>query len=219
LCAPTSSATEAISDEFISRFWDTADRATSADVRALFARILALECTKPGSFSASTLNLLSVLHPEVARKFERLCCMSFGFSDFDFVVLSMPHSDAPSKRHNSLGGSTGRNGEQLLEFDIGPQDLLEMRTVGLTRSMPREEYPNLAAFFQLSSVDFSGQRLAMRVREGAPKEPGFSIEDATNAISLTRSGSELRSILALRPFVPYLKKLVEVMNNAGVTLS
>ena len=219
LAPPAEEATGTISDDFISHFWNTADRVSSSDVRALFARILAKESLMPGSFSATTLNLLSILHPELARKFETFCCMSFGFADFDFVVISMPHGNAPSRNTNSIGPPKGGNGEQLSKYGVGPQDLLELRAIGLTRSFPGEEYPNLARFFELTSVEFAGERMTLRIRDGAPKEPGFSIADATNSISLTRSGSELRSILSLKPCDGYRDRLIEVMDNSRITLS
>lgn len=206
-----------ISQEFASFFWNAADRATTADVRELFAKILAKESIAPGSYSASTLNLLAILPPALARTFESLCRMSFGFNGFNFVVISSVDAQSPATKENSVG-ITRKNGEQLLEFGIDPQDLLDMRAAALTRSLPGEEYPNLQGFFAQHSVELAGRRMRMELLEGAPKEPGFSVSDATNVISLTRAGSELRTLLSLEPNPEYEARIVRTFANARIRL-
>ena len=75
-----SSGTETtISDDFLFHFWEAADSVSHAELREIFAKILANEIMSPGKFSAATLNMLPTFHPDLARTFEKLCNMSFLF--------------------------------------------------------------------------------------------------------------------------------------------
>lgn len=211
---PEQNETEPISNDFLSHYWTTADRISSRGVQEIFAKILAREISRPGSFSASTLNILAILHPEMAQKFERFCCMTFSFKGLDFVIIDMPHATSLNTKPNSVSTS-GRKHEQLTEFGLTREDLLELRSIGLIRSMPEDEYPNLEGFFQSTSVELARRRVLFDLQRDAPKE---QLTNAIGVISLTRSGSELRSVISLAPYGPYRERLVGVMNIAAVTM-
>lgn len=204
-----------VSDEFLTHFWTTADTISQDQMREVFARILAREIRSPGSFSASTLNLLATLHPHLAEKFVLLCSMTCSFNGFVFVIIAMPHADGPHTIANALGTST-RIGEQLADYGLTREDLLDMRSASLIRSLPEEEYPTLDTFFAAPSVDFAGDRATFEVGSKAREHAGLAIVASTNVISLTNSGGELRAILDLRPDPTYAEALKVVMDKAGV---
>jgi Protein of unknown function (DUF2806) len=145
----------AISDEFLRHFWTVADTISQDRMREVFARILAREIRKANSFSASTLNLLATLHPQIAEKFALLCSMTFSFNGFVFVIVSMPHAQSPNTIAHSLGTSK-TIGEQLTDFGLTREDLLDLRSSNLIRSLPEEEYPDLKSFFVTPNVNFAG---------------------------------------------------------------
>lgn len=207
-----------ISDEFLSHFWQTADSVSQAELREIFARILANEIASPGSFSAATLNLLTTLHPHLARKFETFCTMTFQFGGLSFAITSMPHGGAPSTKVNFVSSSTTK-GESLIDFGLTREDLHDLRSIGLIRSTGGEEYPDLSDFFLASGVKFAGNKAHFSIGPDAPREDGFSITDATDVISLTPTGSELRSVITLTPNPQYARKLIEVMQMAKVTMT
>ncbi|WP_352552007.1 DUF2806 domain-containing protein [Mesorhizobium australicum] len=146
-----------MSPDFLQHFWDTADRLSRSELREIFARILAREIVSPDNFSASTLNLLATLHPRNAQKFEELCRMTFNIPDLSFVIVSLPkHEKGPL---NQLGTKpSGRIGEYIDEFGITREDLLDLQSIGLTRSSGEQEYPQLHKLYRSHlHVEFAGR--------------------------------------------------------------
>ena len=214
----TAGEEQIISDEFLSHYWDVADRISNARMREIFAQILAKEVASPGGFSASTMNLLSTLHPDLAQKFDLLCSMTFSFEGMDFVIISVPHAQNPNTTGNSVGWASNIMGQQLSEFGLPREELLELRSAGLIRSMPEEEYPNLTRFYEAPQVDFAGVKVRFKIRPGAPAESGASAPDATNVVSLTRTGSEIRRILKPTPHSDYKARIREVMTTGRISM-
>lgn len=212
-------ATMQMDEGFLSHFWDVAASISEVHMQDLFASILAGEIVSPGKFSAATINLLPTLHPALAKKFESFCNMSFKFDNLAFVMIGMPHGEKPTTGYNSLG--TNRvMGEQLAEYGLTREDLLELRSVGLTRSMPEEEYPDLSDFYATGRVEFGGEWVQCRIGADAPLSqegvPGTA--HATNVISLTRIGFELRQVLTLEQHGKYRNDLEEIMKIAKVVM-
>lgn len=209
---------EVISDDFLNHFWNIADRVPEDDLRKTYSRILAKEIVSPGSFSPSTIHLLTTLHPEIAVKFELFCSMSFSIPGIDFVIAHMPHHKQPNST-NSVGIS-GTRGEELSEFGITREDLLELRSTSLIRSMPEEEYPDLTQIYEMPSIEFAGINVRLNLLNKNIENINCDARKSTNIVSLTRTGSELRRILSLKPHPNYKKKLLfEVMDKAGVEVA
>jgi hypothetical protein len=208
----------AVTDAFLNHFWTTADALSQDEMREVFDRTLAREIRSPGSFSASTLNLLTTLHPQIAMKFSLLCAMTFAFKGLVFVIVAMPHADGPNTIAHALGTSR-KIGEQLTDFGLAREDLLDLRSAGLIRSLPEEEYPDLTAFFEASTVDFSGALVTFEVGPAARERAGLAIVTSTNVVSFTRAGAELRSILPLNPDPRYAEALKALKLGAGVRFS
>jgi len=217
---PRNNPEENISEEFLEQFWSIADQITLKEVRQTFARVLAREILVPSSISPSTLQTLLTLHPLIAKKFELLCSMSFSSGEMDMVVISMPDKNNPSTRPNSISKNNKvKVGDQLLEFGLSREDLLELRSAGLTRSMPEEEYPDLNKFIHSKKITYAGKQVFIQNHQPQALWESYSISGSTNVISLTYMGSELRKILDLTPHEIYTDKLVNsVMKNAGVEL-
>jgi len=217
---PRNNPKETISEEFLEQFWSIADQVTFKEMRQIFARVLAREILTPNTISPSTLQTLLSLHPLIAKKFELLCNMSFSSGEMDIVVIAMPDKNNPSTRANSISSTNKvRAGDQLLEFGVSREDLLELRSAGLIRSMPGEEYPDLSKFIHSNEVTYAGKKVF--IQNGQPQAlwESHPISGSTNVISLTYIGSELRKIIDLTPHEIYTDKLVNfVMKNAGVEL-
>lgn len=123
-------------------------------------------------------------------------------------MISMPNG-------SSLG-SSGKKGEQLTEFGISSEDLLDLRSEGLIRSLPEEEYPDLTDFLEAPTVEFAGWNAGFRVTPD-PKQATLS-RGRVNVVSLTRPGMELRPILELSPHPQYTDALSRLMQSSGVKL-
>lgn len=72
-----SAETEALEDDWINVFSDFAGNASSDRLRKLWGQILAGEVRKPGSFSLTTLRVISELDREIAIAFEEVVRLQF----------------------------------------------------------------------------------------------------------------------------------------------
>jgi hypothetical protein len=151
----------------------------------------------------------------LAAKFVLLCSMTFSFNGLVFVIVAMPHADGPNSIGNALGTSR-KIGEQLTDFGLTREDLLDLRSASLIRSLPEEEYPTLGGFFEAPGVDFAGARGTFEVGSKARDQAELAIVASTNVISLTSAGAELRAILELKPEPTYAEALKVLMEGAGV---
>jgi hypothetical protein len=144
--------------------------------------------------------------------------MSFSSGEMDMVILSMPDKKKPSTRPNNIS-ENNKKGEELLEYGLSREDLLELRSAGLTRSMSEEEYPDLSKFINSKEVTYAGRPVLIQNSQPEALRKSHPISGSTNVISLTYMGSELRKILDLTANDSYTDKLVNsVMKNAGVEL-
>jgi hypothetical protein len=64
---PPAAETIGPSDEFLDNFEELAENANTTDLRAWFAKILAGECRKPGSYSKTTLNVMRLMDSNLAN--------------------------------------------------------------------------------------------------------------------------------------------------------
>lgn len=89
-----------ISDDWRRKFTSFAEDVSEPEMRTVWARILAGEFQKPGSFSYRTLRLISEIDTEIAELFQELASRAFGRD----VLLSDPNwnSGAPFEKIGSL---------------------------------------------------------------------------------------------------------------------
>lgn len=78
--------------DFMNYFETSAERASSDDMRDLFARILAGECRKPGSFSLGALQTLSVMDQQLARA---VTAVRSWVIDDEFILFSGAFTKGP----------------------------------------------------------------------------------------------------------------------------
>ncbi|RWK14788.1 MAG: DUF2806 domain-containing protein [Mesorhizobium sp.] len=202
-----------ISDQFLRQFWQAADRATNDDVRTIFARILSQEIVNPGSFSATTLNLLTILHPRNAQRFEQFCRMTLSDGIESFLVITATHADRPHLEINSISSSS-KIGEWLIDFGINREDLLDLVSIGLVRSSGEEEYWENERVFKTETYDLANRSAHLRPGHLALSGDGRSL----GVISLTPTGHELRSVIALDPDFDYVAKLTSILKLADIDL-
>jgi hypothetical protein len=79
--------------DFMNRFGSIAEDASSEDMQHLFARILAGECRKPGSFSLAALNVFSLMDNSLASAIEKV--NSWVFDDWKFILFTGPFTSGP----------------------------------------------------------------------------------------------------------------------------
>lgn len=105
----TSDTNENVSDDWIAKFISYAQDVSDEDMKKIWARILAGEVKKPGSFSFRTLSILRNLSKEEAQIFGKCCSLMV-----DYAIT--------------------RNSDLLEAFGISYDDILKMDDCGLINS-------------------------------------------------------------------------------------
>jgi hypothetical protein len=83
---------EKMDDDWVAHFFDKCRNVSNEEMQRLWAKVLAGEANKPGSFSRKTVNLIADLNTRDANLFTKLCCfcwavgprhipLIFGFGD------------------------------------------------------------------------------------------------------------------------------------------
>ena len=90
-----------ISDDFLEHFGDEAGKQNSDWMRDLFARILAGEIRRPGSYSIKLIRTLSELDREVAMDFQKLCSICIALE----IEGSLYDVRAPTFGSNPAGNA------------------------------------------------------------------------------------------------------------------
>lgn len=141
--------------------------------------------------------------------------MTFNIPDLSFVIVSLPKNDKGPV--NNIGAKpSGRIGEYLDEFGISREDLLDLQSIGLTRSSGEQEYPQLHKLYRKHLyVEFAGMTAHLEMDSSSPG----GIYDSVGVISLTPTGRELRSVLMLEPHKDYTYALMNAYSRIGVTMT
>ena len=201
-----------ISDEFLDGFESVAKTKSTDEMRLLFARILAGEIKKPGSFSVKTLKIAEQLDQDIAKLFQRLCSLCCRLS----VDLTIPRegrveyrSLVDDVRVFSVGGKgVGENG--LGEYGLPYASLMLLGEYGLISSelSSRIDYwfcvvsgrKTVTSSFRHQSLDWVL----------VPVDTGQQIDHLwLSGVMLSSVGKELYSIVEQSSTASYTVKLRE----------
>lgn len=202
-----------VSDDFFAHFWEMVDKTSDEDLQEILAHLLERELSGPGRVSPATLFVLAGLSRELAKKFNKLCCMSLGLRSKVIIIQSVVDREDPTLKIHHIGTST-RIGDDFEDFGIEHLDLLEMRTAGLVASSTEEFYLELPNYCGMEDIDFA-HRPADLSQTGELHE----VAGTAKAIPLTQAGIELRAVMALEPHPEYTSKLLEILDQGGFLLS
>jgi hypothetical protein len=202
---PTIDAGRQIDADWLDMYSRIAETKSNEEMQTYFARLLAGEIRKPGSFSPATIEVLSRLTPESANVFYRLCNISCTIAELpsrataiivgsQVAVITSPY------------GLPGANALQPLGFPYAT--LCDLQDAGLIRSDLNATWSPKVFVFLFGMFCCAGERL--RFQE--PLQPETTTMDAVincGAILFTRAGTEIRRLLELQPNKEYLTKLQE----------
>lgn len=87
---PSEAADAPVAKDWVRQFFNIAEDVSDEAVQGLWARVLAGEVARPGSFSIRTLNVLRNLTAEEAQAFEAACQLSF---DHGYLLQAPPSRD------------------------------------------------------------------------------------------------------------------------------
>lgn len=188
---PKEDAKEPLSDDWMAFFKGKVDALGTDDVRVLFSKVLAGEVRQPGSFSKKTLSVLAELDQPTAQLFERFCNMTAVLADADFRIIEPP------------------DGDGLEELGFPFSAIAALADAGLTGSEP--SYGSESDFKQ-ASFEIAGTKFNLTAE-------GRTEDLELHGPSLSTSGRQLRSIVALKPDPAYIDKLTKALADKGLKLT
>lgn len=183
---------EDIDDDWLYAFFEKAKLVTDEMARGLWAKVLAGEAKKKGSFSKRSLNVLSSLDSDDARHFCHLC---------KFMTLIDGHDLHPmifewSRDFDSSG---------CLDFD----SLTDLDALGLIKNEPMGISFNLS-IFAIRSIDitYGTHRISLSNADASPMQ---NMDLGT--IRLTKAGRELYTIVEVEYDDRIFERLVQHFRN------
>lgn len=176
------SAPEAVSDDWITNFFDKSRIVSDKEMQELWSRVLAGEANTPGAFAKRTVNLLADLDKEDAILFMKLCGFSWIIGNVCPLIFDV---------HASIYNDHGINFNALSHLE----------SLGLL------QFNHLAGFRRLripkvATVFYFGQSVTLTF----PKEADNDLE--LGHVLLTRAGQQLAPVCAPTPvegFFDYIK--------------
>jgi hypothetical protein len=181
-----------IDDDWLTKFWKLAENISHEAIKSFFARLLVREASKPGTISPLTLNVLSTLMPQIARRFEHFCRLSIR-SENDVYVI---HPEV----------FPFQNIGPLEKFGVSLDDLYEFESFGLLRS---------AETIMLNFGKDEGVAPTPINYAGIPGTLNF-YGHQLRLLKFTRAGAELRELLPLLPRPEYTAALKQKLKTTLV---
>lgn len=188
---PKEDSKEEIDEDWLEMFARIAETKSNKDVQLFLAKILAGEIRKPGSFSAKTIQILSTLDQDSAKKFMSFCNVSFSLAipgGFDALtcVISEPFGSAGGNGLQNLGLSYDVLTE-LQDAELVKHDLNSYRT------LPPQIF---------MAPHFIGNQLITFRPTTETKQDAVRIQ----VLNFTKVGLELRRVLHLSSNFEYIDK-------------
>lgn len=185
---------EAIEDDWVVNFFDKARLVSNEEMQQIWARLLAGEANRPGSFSRRTVNLVASLDRREALYFQTLMRFAWNLNPDDFSPL-IYNPSAPIYR------------EAGLDFNI----YTHLDRIGLITFLTHDQYAQKGvnergtAFYKGVPIDLEVQRV--------PRE--FPV----GHVKLSLAGQELASIAVAPPVPGFLDYVLAGWQKAGIVTS
>lgn len=181
----SANTTQSIDSDWLDIFWRIAETKSNKEIQEFLSVLLTKEIRNPGNVSPHTLQLLSILTTETAKKFEALANLSIYDGKNAYVIH--PHVFA----FQAIG--------PLNQYGVGYDDLFELDGAGLIRSaeaLMLNYAPNPDSGYE--EVDYAGSSAQLKL-------DGKQVR----LIQFTKPGLELRNLVSLKRNDLYTKTLVE----------
>lgn len=191
-----------IDDDWFNIFEKEGSQKSTEETQRRFARILAGEIEKPGSYSIRTLKTLGELDQNAATLFKSFCsaCIIFG-------VFGTPDSEHVfDARVSSLGGNAGSNA--LSKYGLSYRQLNILNEYGLIISDYNSWYDcnsSIAGEQSFVTLPFQYQEKYWILLSSPEKEK--SEEFRLSGVALSRVGRELFRIVDQDPMQEYTEDL------------
>ncbi len=189
-----------IDDDWLNRFETEARQKSSEEMQRRFARVLAGEIQKPGSFSPKAVKTLGELDQNIAALFKKLCsaCVVLGISNNEHIIdIRVP----------ALGGNPGSNDLKKYGLNFSQLNLLNEYDLIISSYNSHSDY-NLCIVNESNQILFSFQHQDKHwVLAPLPDWNQNSKEFRISGVSLSHVGRELFQIVDQDPMPEYTEDL------------
>lgn len=191
---PKQDHSEDVDAEWLSRFMDSSKHVCSDDVKLIWGKLLAEECTHPNSVPTRLINILSIMDRKLSLAFSTLC--SLCLYDSRGNITPIIRSEDPFFRQ--LG----------LSFEM----LSELDSIGLINFKGGEEFrlfvsnPSITKFEHTYIYNSTAYRLESETRDIVVTE-----------VLMTDAGSALYRIIPKNYNVTFESMLPELLKNYSFT--
>lgn len=193
------SETEAeVSEDWLENFRAEAQLKSEAEMQSAFARILAGEIQKPGTFSLRTVRALGQMDQETATMFQR------------FANACVAHPSLIDARVPSLGGNANTNALERYGLSFGSLNTL------LENGLIISEFNSVFEYAPVSeaglSLAYAGNLIILQ-----PKNPEMSPVEVQGP-ALSKIGKELFLVTQPEENEQYSKELFLYLSNVGFSV-
>jgi hypothetical protein len=208
LALPEAVSEEPVDEDWITQFFNHCQDISNEEMQSLWARLLAGEVAKPGSFSLRTLDLIKVLDKDDADLFTRFCSMVWQIQNEFTAILPL----------------LGDRWPPLLGAELGIMEFVRLASLGLIRFEPAGKF-NLVFHGSPRLVLHYGGRHYLLTVEGDPRMIG-EMESYITYVSTDPLESQGSAFVA--PYLGYYNRMSRgfekgvyvgsLANNAKITL-
>ena len=190
----TDAKPENIEPDKINYLFERARLVSDAEVQSIWSKILAGEANRAGSFSRTTIDIVSRLEKNDANLFTKLC---------SYVWMTFVPTAVYSLREQDFG-----------PLPVNFSDLVHLDSLGLISFDPISGY-TLNINSKYFAIHYYGRKFEFTF------EKDTSNKISTGSVMLTSAGQELVSICGSTPDFDYLSKVIEywMNSNKGITVS
>ena len=199
---------------WVSVFTESAQHASTDELRDTWARILTGETQRPGSISVRTLTVLDGLNQQTALLFRQLCSIS--------ISVAHPTEGFRDCRAVSLGGNAGSNA--LQEYGLGFDELNVLNEHGLIisdynswfdyRNLIAQQVSGLPGWVVSAAIGYRSEEWGLIPED----ERDTSKELRIHGVSLSRTGRELFSVVELLSVPSYDQALFDYFAGIGLRM-
>jgi len=185
---------EELDEDWVSRFFRTAEDISSEHMQYLWGKILAGEVTHPGTYSLRTLETLKNITQKESLLFSKVAKYAFTFNSLSFLLQ-------PDK------------GQLLSSVGVTFADILLLRDIGLLSAVDGVHFEMcLLGHEETSEVEIGTDRLKIF-------RPANSPFQSIKIVAFTELGSELLKLVDKKPVEDmYIEIFASHFRNEGTTI-
>jgi hypothetical protein len=185
-------SSELVDPDWFAEFVNNCQDVSNEDMQTVWAKVLAGELVRPGSFSKRTLNFVRLLSMDEANLFTRFCSFVWVVDGF----REAQHFRPPGAR------------DEIRRLGLSLDDLLRLHAIGLCHS-PTDTIPVTISWTEGTAV-----RLIFHGRLFVANVVGYQTATVIT-VPLTEIGTELRPICGAGPNEEYLNLCLESLRSGG----